>query len=666
MLQSHTLRVAFLLLLIGSISIPGYSQAPPAKKDAPLSKADIEKGVQDIQERLKALRQKIGDLKKNTQTNPFLSDVEVYAKALEWLLFTKDFDQKDIFKKALHIADQGMERALALEKKSTPWLFKPGYTIARGYLSNLDSSIQPYSVVYPKSYGKEQTRKYPLHILLHGRNDKLTEVGFLFDARGEKAATQEDEHILLAVYGRGNNAYRWAGEADVFEAINHFLKQEKSLGREACTDPKRVVLKGFSMGGAGSWHLGLHHPDKWCVVGPGAGFVNTHGYAPGLADKLPDPQEANLTIYDAYRYAQNAFNVPVVAYSGALDKQKAAADIMEHQIKALGIPMTHLVAPGLEHRFPPEWQKKAFEAYFPHIQKGTPDYPGEIRFETYTLKYPKCHWVSLQKLHKHYDRALVKATYQDNRYDIQTTNIDRFTIQLPSQMTNKGMATFLLDNQKVPVPINLSPGKEVVFHRDTKGTWSISKEGPESSRNKSPGMQGPIDDAFTTSFLCVVGTSQPWNQGAEAFSRLELDRFRKEWKRYFRGELPVKPDTEITDQDLAGKNLVLFGDPGSNKLIRQAMPSMPFQWAKDQILWQGVKYDGKNHLPVLIQPSPFSPGRYVVFNSGHTFREADLKGTNALLYPRLGDYSLINLKNGGKPLASGLFDENWNFIGASK
>ena len=78
----------------------------------------------------------------------------------------------------------------------------------------------------------------------------------------------------------------------------------------------------------------------------------------------------------------------------------------------------------------------------------------------------------------------------------------------------------------------------------------------------------------------------------------------------------------------------------------------------------------KTHLPVLIYPNPFArvaSGGYVVINSGHTFREADLKGTNALLYPRLGDWAVLKPKPtkddpaGFEVIDAGLFDENWQF-----
>ncbi|HXD84843.1 MAG TPA: hypothetical protein VN641_00005, partial [Urbifossiella sp.] len=82
----------------------------------------------------------------------------------------------------------------------------------------------------------------------------------------------------------------------------------------------------------------------------------------------------------------------------------------------------------------------------------------------------------------------------------------------------------------------------------------------------------------------------------------------------------------------------------------------------------GVEYDPKTHVPVLIYPNPITDNRsYVVINSGHTFKEADFKGTNALLYPRLGDWAVLKPKPTAKDpaacevVAAGLFDSNWQF-----
>ena len=89
-----------------------------------------------------------------------------------------------------------------------------------------------------------------------------------------------------------------------------------------------------------------------------------------LPDKLPPYQESCLRIYDAVDYAENAFDVPVVAYDGADDPQKQASRNIEEKLKPLGIPMTLLVAPGLKHEFPAEWQKKAEAEYEKYTTRG--------------------------------------------------------------------------------------------------------------------------------------------------------------------------------------------------------------------------------------------------------------------------------------------------------
>jgi hypothetical protein len=73
----------------------------------------------------------------------------------------------------------------------------------------------------------------------------------------------------------------------------------------------------------------------------------------------------------------------------------------------------------------------------------------------------------------------------------------------------------------------------------------------------------------------------------------------------------------------------------------------------------GQKFSAADHVPVLIYPNPLNPKRYIVINSGHTFGDAEFRGTNALLFPRLGDYAVLG-RDGAVSIA-GLFNENWKF-----
>lgn len=156
----------------------------------------------------------------------------------------------------------------------------------------------------------------------------------------------------------GEQCLPLGGETDLNEAIQNFTAQEKRLDREHLIDTSRFVVRGFSMGGAGSWHLGLHQPDRWCLMGPGAGFTTTHGYVPNLPAILPQQQESCLSIYDAYLYAENAFNIPVVAYSGRLINKSKLQTSCKNTFKVLVYLWNTLLRRGWNINFHRNGNKK--------------------------------------------------------------------------------------------------------------------------------------------------------------------------------------------------------------------------------------------------------------------------------------------------------------------
>ena len=91
------------------------------------------------------------------------------------------------------------------------------------------------------------------------------------------------------------------------------------------------------------------------------------------------------------------------------------------------------------------------------------------------------------------------------------------------------------------------------------------------------GLQGPIDDAFTEAFLCVRGTGKPWHEAVQRHADDSLQRFRQEWSKYWRGDLPIKDDSDVTYEDIAERHLILFGDPSSNTLLASSKTVRP-EW----------------------------------------------------------------------------------------
>jgi sugar lactone lactonase YvrE/pimeloyl-ACP methyl ester carboxylesterase len=615
------------------------------------------------------LFQALAGLVKQGVKDNVLADIEVYLRAAQSIVALNEFHHKDSAAWTLAALDRGLLRARLLSGGETPWLFASGQTVVRGYRSRIDGSVQPFAVTYPLDFGKDQRKRWRVDVELHGRTNGLTEVQFLQGYNGDAAVPREQDFVTIHIFGRGNNAYRWAGETDVFEAIDAYLNAEKIAGRGELSDTSRFVLRGFSMGGAGTWHLGLHYPDRWCVIGPGAGFTTTHGYAPKLDPVLPRHQEACLQIYDAIDYAWNAVNVPVVAYSGAKDPQKKAADNIEAIVKDKVEYFHHLIAPELEHKFPAEWFAKANELYKKYAEKGRDDYPMHVNFVTYTLKYPECAWIGILGMEKHYEKARAVAQHtneEDPAYRITTENVETLRV-LVNDVTGHAQKIEIDDERVIARPQVGDDGNSYVYLQRRAGKWAavlpqrlfVQQAQRPRKVNK---LTGPIDDAFTDSFLCVRGSAKPWHETTRKLADARLDRFRFEWEKYWRGQLPVKNDADVTSADIAGRNLILFGDPASNSLIAQVLDGLPLAWTKDEVRLAGRKFTADTHLPVLIYPNPLNPSRYVVLNSGHTFPTTDYDKTNALLFPRLGDYGVLRPHVDdavGEAVMAGLFNDSW-------
>ena len=83
------------------------------------------------------------------------------------------------------------------------------------------------------------------------------------------------------------------------------------------------------------------------------------------------------------------------------------------------------------------------------------------------------------------------------------------------------------------------------------------------------------------------------------------------------------------------------------------------------------KYDGKTHVPIMIYPNPLNPERYIVLNSGFTYREYDYLN-NARQVPKLPDWAVADISQPvtsrapGKIVDAGFFGERWELKAGPK
>jgi len=607
-----------------------------------------------------------------------VADAAVFLKGLEWALtYDRTFTPADVTLLRQAVV-KTRERLGPLEQGDLPWGTQTG-KLVRGFRSTIDGSVQPYGLVIPPSL--PDRRPWRLDVVLHGstRPVGLSELKFCARFPETPPGTSvlpspfDEPYLELHPLGRVENGYRFAGETDVFEAI-------EAVCRQYPIDRDRIVLRGMSMGASGTWHLGLKHPDRFVALGPYCGYVDTRRFSETPLENfvkvgdLPEHQELALHLLDSQDYAANGGVVPAIACMGAKDVFFDAHVLMGQAYRREGLQLVNLISPETAHTIDPITQREQLRLIGALAERGLDRAPRQLRFVTWSLKYPRCHWVELRALGSHYQRADFEARRLPDGQIVllRATNIQRFAIArqvLEGSTPRLRVGELELDLREAP------PGEWIEFE-NSEGKWQVARG--VAGRGKRPGLAGPIDDAFTAPFVCVRGTGTPWNAEVQAWSMGVLQRFAAEWHQYFRGDLPIVDDVDVTPAQMARQHLVLFGDPGSNQLLAKVLPGLPLGWTADELSMAGEKYPAGSHAPALIHINPLVErgDRYVVVNSGHTFHATELGSLNYLLFPRLGDWSVMRVGRspevpaGATPVRgdlweqgvlSGYFDEQWEF-----
>ncbi|MEY4180426.1 MAG: hypothetical protein RLY70_4000 [Planctomycetota bacterium] len=630
-------------------------EVPAEKRQA------LEVGLAKLGALIDALRKRTDPLSRE-----LWPDVAIYHKAVHDALAYQEFHQPKEIDDAARLLEIGEQRGRLLLDGQAPWTAATGLVV-RGYVSKLDDSVQPYGMVVPSSYSDRGSGRFRLDLWFHGRGETLTEVNFIRDRAASPGTFTPADAFVLHPYGRWNNAFKLAGEVDVLEAL-------ASAKRRYRIDDDRIAVRGFSMGGAGAWHFAVHYPDQFFAANPGAGFSETPEFLRVFQKETlsPEPWERQLwRLYDCNEWAANLAHLPTVAYSGENDSQKQAAEIMEQALSRENLRLLHVIGPKTGHSYHPAARDEVERRLAALAKTGRLQNPERLEFVTYTLKYNRLHWLTVDELTRHWEQGRVKAEIDRsaNAVSIRTQGIAALTLDFAS-----GRAPF---DPRRPVTVTID-GKPLIgerpasdwswraaFHRAADGWMSGPRPatGADDVR-KRHGLQGPIDDAFLESFLFVHPSAQGFHETTAVWVDAEMERAKEQWRRHFRGAVRVKEDRQVTDEDISRHNLVLWGDPASNTLLSRIIGKLPISWTKESIKVGGDSWAGDRHAFIAIYPNPLNPERYVVLNSGFTCREYTHLN-NARQVPVLPDWAVVDLTTPpgnvwpGKVVKADFFDESW-------
>lgn len=669
------LRKMLATTLLGALTVTAVSPQPQQQPTSPnairtipppgievpaADRAELEADISALGAELESLR---ASLKDKPALLDLLPDVQIFYNAARYALTYNEFFKPEEIAAAKAQLKQGRERAAQLKQGRAPWMTETGLVV-RGYRSEIDGSVQPYGLVVPATYRPNSPHHYRLDVWFHGRGETLSEVNFIADRQKNPGQFTPPDAFVLHPYGRYCNANRFAGEVDTFEAM-------AAVKKHYPIDERRQVVRGFSMGGAACWLFATHHAGMWVAAAPGAGFSETEGFLKIAADgpnRLSWYEQKLWHLYDATDYAANLFNLPLVAYSGEIDGQKQAADMMARALKAEGIEMTHIIGPQTAHKYHPDSIVEINRRIDAIATRGLTDVPREVKFTTWTLRYNKQFWVTVDALGEHWERARVDAAIRDaSTVQVKTQNVTALTLDLPPgacplDVTRK--PTVILDDQKLEAAPVMSDRSWRASFVKANGKWAAASSANNSALVKKHGLQGPIDDAFMSRFMMVRPTGKAMNDAVGAWTLNEMRHAVTHWRQQFRGEAQVKDDAAITDADIASSNLILWGDPSSNKILARIADKLPIRWDAAGIHVGAETYAAGGHVPVLIYPNPLNPEHYVVINSGFTFREFDYLN-NARQTPKLPDYAVVDISVPPSPRAvgrivnAGFFGERW-------
>ncbi len=217
------------------------------------------------------------------------------------------------------------------------------------YISPIDDSAQPFYRYLPARWTASIEADggppaLPLLVYLHGYDPQLDLINWAMFPVGLTLLAEELGACLAMPFGRSNTDYQGIGEQDVLTVVD---QMQQRYG----TDPRRVVLVGYSMGGMGAWTIGARFSERVAgllVVAGRADYGVWHGL--DLAE-LPAWERRLVEAQFLPAQASRLRSMPVLAFHGALDPlvRVEEARVAVAHARAAGADARLIVLPEGDH-----------------------------------------------------------------------------------------------------------------------------------------------------------------------------------------------------------------------------------------------------------------------------------------------------------------------------
>jgi poly(3-hydroxybutyrate) depolymerase len=562
---------------------------------------------------------------------------------MRWSDFGQAPRDWDFVKRQLETARTYADRLAAGED---PWKGRTG-AFTKAYRSEADGTLQPYALYVPPSY--DPAKAWPMMVGLHGSGSNhllhRRRVFGLGNAPGEDdyEAIRTDVSypdvgfIVLAPYGRGESAgYNGIAEGDVLRAMDH-------VQRAYHVDADRVHLTGLSMGGGGTWHIGLRYPDRFASISPvcAGADMDLMPWAAGWS--ALDRELMSLT--GTTRIVENAGNLQVFVFHGDEDDTvsvSASRKMMEAFEKAglAGRSARYFELPGVTHF---AWDFAYRDAgLFRRVEgiRRNP-FPERVVYSTFSPRYNKAYWLRVDRIDRGFTLARVEGTQKAGVFDVKAENVSAFSLLLSPAIAPAGKPVEVKVNGKPAY--RGTPKGGVLSFAGGKASWKTTEpwrgpaqgppDHPEAGvRSRALAQSGP--------HVYVYGTigDEATTAAAKASAEMLAD-----WGPNVRAKWRVLADKDVTPDLMATHDLVLVGTAATNRVLA-GLVGLPIRQDASGTYVENRKVAGPGAAYRLLYPNPGAARRLVLVYGGGT--PATLKrflpqGRSAPPFSLFADYLVI-------------------------
>ena len=531
-------------------------------------------------------------------------------------------------------------------------------TMVKAYRSEIDDTLQPYGLYLPRGY--DPSRAYPLLVSLHGASSNhLLNMRRVFgfgnrpgesdyEAIRNEAAFPDVDFIVATPYGRGEtNGYTGIGENDV-------LRVMEDVEKAYSVDPDRVHLTGLSMGGGGTWHLGLRYPDRFASLTPVCAVAHAGrlGREPSAEDK------ALFDLTSAYSVAENAANLQVFMFHGDQDPT-VPVEQSRNMAKGfegfgwLGKTARYFELPGVNHF---SWDLAYRDAsLFARVRdvRRTP-VPTRVVYTTHSPRFNKAYWLRIDRIDKGLELARIEAERADGRISVKTRNLSAFSVLLDTGVAPPGKAIEVLADGKSAFR-GKARGAALSFARSGNGTfveraWSGPAVGPPDH-----GEAGPLVEARGHVYVYGTGGGAEIAQAAKRAAEALAD-----WRPRSRALWKVLADTDVTPAMMAAQDLVLVGNARTNAVVAKLATRLPLRDDASGVFAGAKRVAGPHAAYRLVCANPAAPERYILVYGAESAAALDrlLPSRRDLFRPSISADYLVLDADGSVKLA-GLFRNAW-------